>query len=125
MNENHVLLLPSFHETFGYIVLEAQANGMPVITTDISAFPEINNNECGWLIELPKTHHGFADVYSNDVKWLSEMIVNGLTKILTSVIDEPEVIKSKSELSFNRVLIQHSIENFSLKLSQIYIDALK
>jgi len=47
-------LLPTCAETHGDVVLEAQANGCPVITTDIRTLPEINPSEIGYLIEVPK-----------------------------------------------------------------------
>src|SRR5690606_873447 len=51
--KTHVGLLPTWADSFGYSVLEAQACGCPVITTDIRALPEINNNDIGWLIKVP------------------------------------------------------------------------
>jgi len=47
-------LLPSYADTYGLSVLEAQACGKPVITTDIRALPEINPETAGWLIKVPK-----------------------------------------------------------------------
>ncbi|GFI44328.1 hypothetical protein IMSAGC018_02009 [Lachnospiraceae bacterium] len=40
-------MFPSLADTYGYAVLEMQAAGCTVITTNIRAFPEINNEECG------------------------------------------------------------------------------
>jgi len=36
-----VFLYPSFNETFGLPILEAMACGCPVVTSDVSAMPEI------------------------------------------------------------------------------------
>ncbi len=41
MNLATVVLLPSFYEGFGLPILEAQACGTPVITSDISSMPEV------------------------------------------------------------------------------------
>lgn len=54
MKSAHVGLLPTFADTYGYSVLEFQACGCPVISTDVRALPEINNNEIGWMIKVPK-----------------------------------------------------------------------
>src|SRR5262249_18051285 len=62
LKQTHVGLLPTWAETYGYFVLEAQACGCPVISTDIRALPEINNAECGWLIKVPKYDLGFAAI---------------------------------------------------------------
>lgn len=43
-NLAQVLLLPSFYEGFGLPILEAQACGTPVITSDTSSMPEIGGN---------------------------------------------------------------------------------
>lgn len=51
---SHVGLLPTWADSFGYSVLEAQAAGCPCITTDIRALPEINNDDIGWVIKLPR-----------------------------------------------------------------------
>jgi len=50
--ESDYLLLPTLSDTFGYIVLEAQACGAVVITTNVRALPEINDRETGFLLEL-------------------------------------------------------------------------
>ena len=43
LKNTHVGLLPTYADTYGYSVLEAQSFGCPVITTNIRAMPEINN----------------------------------------------------------------------------------
>lgn len=46
-----VLLLPSYWEGFGIVIIEAMACGKPVITTNISSMPEIVEHErTGYLI---------------------------------------------------------------------------
>lgn len=48
-NASDVLLNPSYGEGFGIPVIEAQACGTPVITTNFSAMPELTG--AGWLCE--------------------------------------------------------------------------
>src|SRR3989344_963064 len=47
-----IFILPSYYESFSLVLLEAMASGLPIITTNISALPElIKDNENGFLIE--------------------------------------------------------------------------
>jgi glycosyltransferase involved in cell wall biosynthesis len=41
MDKADYLVLPTFHDTFGYVTIEALAGGTPVIATDTCALPEI------------------------------------------------------------------------------------
>jgi glycosyltransferase involved in cell wall biosynthesis len=104
MSESHLLLIPSLQDTFGYVVLEAQSNGLPVVTTSIRAFPEINNDSCGYLINIPQTDKGFADVYSNGYDVISDKLSRGITEIITSVLANPNELLMKSENSIKRIL---------------------
>jgi glycosyltransferase involved in cell wall biosynthesis len=62
-NAANVLIAPSFHEGFGITLLEAMACGTPVITSNVSAMPEVVNDS-GILVD-PKSPQAIADaVYS-------------------------------------------------------------
>ncbi len=65
MKKAHIGLLPTYADTYGYSVLEFQAAGCPVVTTNVRSLPEINDNDKGWLIEVPKNRMGEA-IYSTD-----------------------------------------------------------
>ena len=41
VGQKHSILFPSFYEGFGLPILEAQASGCPVITSDVSSMPEV------------------------------------------------------------------------------------
>jgi glycosyltransferase involved in cell wall biosynthesis len=57
MREKDVLLFPSLFEGFGLVITEAMSQGMPVITTDRTAGPDvINHGENGWLVEAGNTN---------------------------------------------------------------------
>jgi len=72
-------LLPTWADTYGLSVLEAQAAGCPVITTNVRALPEINNNHVGWLIRVPKDDLGEANYTTpEDRENLSQVIQDGL-----------------------------------------------
>lgn len=86
---SHVGLLPTWADSFGYSVLEAQAAGCPCITTDIRALPEINNDDIGWIIEFK------SRVYNGDNR---EILVDVLHAIIKETIDDKlNLLKWKSE----------------------------
>lgn len=44
MKEAYAFIFPSFHESFGMPLVEAMACGVPVITSNVTACPEITGN---------------------------------------------------------------------------------
>ena len=51
MEEADYFVLPTFHDTFGYVALEALAGGTPVIATATCALPEVvEHGRSGYLI---------------------------------------------------------------------------
>ncbi|MFC3414176.1 glycosyltransferase family 4 protein [Algoriphagus hitonicola] len=100
----HVGLLPTWADSFGYSVLEAQATGCPVITTDIRALPEINNNKIGWIIEVPKIKSMDADIISFEKRELfSCYVTEQLYQIVTEICKQPEILKDKSYKSLKTI----------------------
>ena len=51
-NSVDMLLLPSYNEGLPYVVIEALAAGLPIVTTDIGGIPEIvENGKNGYIIK--------------------------------------------------------------------------
>lgn len=53
--ESRALLLPSYHEGLPIVLMEALALARPVVTTRITAIPELVDPSCGWLV-APGNH---------------------------------------------------------------------
>lgn len=121
MRRADVGLLPSFSETYGYAVLEFQSMGVPVITTDSRAFPEINNENCGWLIEVPKNGLGGSRHHTKEeLRNLSACIREGLSYILKSIEADPAQIKSKGSNALERIKKYHCPKQYSNKIRCVY-----
>ena len=118
-------LLPTWADSYGLSMLECQAHGCPVISTDIRALPEINNTECGWLIRVPKNDLGEA-LYSTPEERakLSQHIQAGLEAIIRGIVEEPGVIEAKGNLAIARIRQFHDPEDYAEKLRRIYADAI-
>ena len=126
MRRAHVGLLPTYADTYGYSVLEFQASGCPVISTNVRALPEINNDKIGWVIKIPKNTLGEA-IYTTQRsrKEIGEFIKRGILNALKEIVNDKEVIYQKGEAALNRIKVEHSPEIFSNTLHDIYISSVK
>jgi glycosyltransferase involved in cell wall biosynthesis len=126
MKKTHVGLLPSYAETYGYSVLEFQAAGCPVITTNIRAMPEINNDTRGWMIEVPKNSLGEA-IYTtqSDRSIISEAIRDGLESAVGAIMADRSILLAKSNASIAGIKMEHSHEEFSARMKTIYLNAIQ
>jgi len=121
LKESHIGLLPTYADTYGYSVLEAQAAGCPVITTDIRALPEINNNDVGWIINIPQNNLGKANYSTKTGRAeISNDITEQLEAIIKNIIVEPNQIKVKGENSLKKIRTDHDISNHRKSLKKIY-----
>ncbi len=121
-----IALLPTYADTYGLSVLEAQATGCPVISTDIRALPEINNTDIGWLINVPKNELGEAFYQTpEDRAVLSERIQTGLEHIIHKIVEDPSVIAKKAEAGLQKIAELHDPVRYGEALRAIYENALK
>ncbi|MBT3071909.1 glycosyltransferase family 4 protein [Rhodomicrobium sp. Az07] len=120
-----VALLPTYAETFGYSVLEAQSFGVPVITTDIRALPEINNNEVGWIIEVPKDEYGYGILGSTAQRSaFSQSIVAGLKTIVLNILSGAGKAREKGQKARARIIQHHSPDTIASLVREHYQKAL-
>ncbi len=118
-------LLPTWADTYGLSVLEAQAAGCPVISTDVRALPEINNNRVGWLIRVNKDDLGEATYETvEDRQKVSQQVESGLETIIRGIVDEPAAIAQKGQAALERVRAEHDPLAYAESLRQIYREAL-
>lgn len=123
MKSAHIGLLPTLADTYGYSVLEMQACGCPVITTDIRALTEINNADCGWLCHIPHNEFGEA-IYAVDSvqtkQHTREILRNNLLTTVEAILSNPDVIQEKAVLSVKRISEKHDPAIIAQQLQAIY-----
>ena len=122
---SHVVLLPTYADTYGYSVLESQASGCPVISTNIRALPEINNNEVGWVIEVPKDKNGNGILKTEeDREKFSSIIEKELYRIIKDeILPNKEIIKLKGAKSIERIRKYHNPKDKAEFLERLYHDS--
>ena len=122
MKDSHVGLLPTWHDTYGYSVLEFQASGCPVISTDIRALPEINNDTCGWVIPIgEKFDARISPLKSKQQREaFSKDLSNGLVKLFDEILRSPRImLQEKASESLTRIRAEHDPEKHKLALTKI------
>ena len=121
----HVGLLPTWADTYGYTVLEAQAAACPVITTDVRAMPELNNNEMGWVISVPKDKAQNAILVTpEDRLAIAAILEPNLEEIFQSILDNPAQLKEKGRLSWERIRNEHDPATIAAATEKTYREAL-
>jgi glycosyltransferase involved in cell wall biosynthesis len=121
LKKTNIALLPSYEETYGYTVLEAQSCGCPVITTNGTAFTEINNNDCGWIIKVPlDSENRSVPRNIKDLETFKSTIITEVKNIIIDVLANPEILQLKGQNSIQRIMANHNIENASIKLKTLY-----
>ena len=121
MKSYDVGILPSWSDTFGYSILEMQASGIPVISTNVRAFEEINNEKVGWMIHLPVSKYKEIHFDSlGDKCNQRNSMQQQLEAIVLDILAHPEQTKEKSLAAYDQVTNQHSIEDYFQKLNQVY-----
>jgi len=121
LRASDVGLLPSYADTYGYSVLEAQANGCPVISTNVRALPEINDDERGWVIDLPKDQLGNARVSSAEARaHLSGLLEEQLEAIVRAILRDPGTIREKAARAVAHLKKAHDPQTQARKIEDIY-----
>ena len=117
-------LLPTIGDTFGFSVLEMQASGCPVVTTNREAMPEINNRETGWIIDTKSINvlngDDYANYSSNEIEQFICVIEKQLRQTLVTIFDDPSRISSKALNAFEKVARDNYPKKYEEELYSFY-----
>ena len=121
MQESHLGLLPTWQDTYGYSVLEMQANGCPVLTTSIRSLPEINRDEVGWRVQHATNVWGeWSEIPTTRESLISQELVNSLKAQLRRIFSNPEEMESKGRMAVDRIEREHNPDWHAMRLNEIY-----
>ena len=121
IKQAHVALLPTWMDTYGYSVLECQSGGCPVVTTNLRALTEINNDELGWVIPVP-TNRLKHPVYSTleDFDNFKTIVESGLETVLEDIFKNKYKIKEKGIKCIENISLKHNPFHYANSLNKIY-----
>jgi glycosyltransferase involved in cell wall biosynthesis len=133
MREADFLVVPTFHDTFGYVFIEALSVGTPVIATRTCALPEIvddginghlltfdNDDVVGkWRWIYRSKEPDYDPAYQREVGRLS----SELTAVLLQCWDDRVSYESKSAAALAKVDCSFNAERARSKLETLYADA--
>lgn len=121
MSSCDVGLLPTWAESYGYSVLEMQACGLPVVTTNIRALPE--TNVCGWKVKLTPGKPNFETIDIKNIehkKMLRQQMVNDLYDIFDYILDNREEVLERGQRSYNFIADVHSPVKYTETIGNVY-----
>lgn len=131
LKKAQVGFLPTIQDTFGYSVLEMQASGCPVVTTDIRALSEINNDDMGWIISIKKHDVSKEAFYydKNELAKAKQQIEIRLFDIIKEMIEKWEqgevgYFENKALNCLDHISIYNNPIQYGERLSEIYQSAI-
>jgi glycosyltransferase involved in cell wall biosynthesis len=130
MDEADFLVLPTLHDTFGFVALEALASATPVIASAANALPEIvADGECGFLLALEtddelgrwawtyrKREPGFLEAYETATGALGDEIADRLSECWES----PDRYPALSYGALERVRARFDVGRARARLEELY-----
>jgi len=135
--KSDIFCMPTYMDNLGYVVLEAMANRLPVVTTDMFAFPEIvKEGQTGLLVHAPivsfetnrlrtaETVQRYREAVLDDK--LFSPVVDALEASLGRLIEDSVLRKRMGEAAFKEVEQgRFSVAQRNRSLHKYYCEALQ
>ena len=118
----HIGLLPTMADTYGYSVLEMQACGCAMVTTDIRSLPEINDESSGWICHLPQNEYKEAFYRTEEERQnLKQVLYDELMYVCKRLMNASTAeILTKAINARKRIEEEHNPYNYSERLKIIW-----
>lgn len=142
-NSHDILLLPTYREGFGLVLIEALAYGMPLIITDQYATKEMVENRVNGFIYpdhplkdynpdtyvLLGKYYNPKDFYSDLFRLQKEgrllPVENFIIKSVEQYLENPELLQKHSEASLKLYREKFDANMVSDQIETVFLDALK
>jgi glycosyltransferase involved in cell wall biosynthesis len=131
MDQAHLQLLATLHDTYGFSVIEGYSTGLPAMATNVCALPEIvQRDRNGYVLELPRddrnrwSHLSQVERGGDDC-WPTldqayDSLVDQAFETLVSIVDQPEQIENLSQGAIDSAEERHNPQQAARALEAIY-----
>jgi len=132
LSKQDLLISPSYDETLGWSIVEAGLLGVPAITTNVFALPELVKHKLsGYMINLKLgKQNRWQGVWKSgaalelEIEEANNVIYDGVIRAVTNIIQEPELLKKYSENAQLHMRDLYDVEKSANILTSIYKKAM-
>lgn len=135
--KSDIFCFPTYMDTFGYVILEAMANRLPVIASDMFAIPEIvRHEETGLLVHAPIASFERNRLRSPDTvneyrrtvlcERVFSSVVDSLESAITLLIEDDSCRRRLAAAGYREVSEgRFSVKHRNVRLSRFYRNAME